>query len=203
MISWSIKAAMDSNCFDKVIVSTDDLEISQISKDSGAEIPFIRPDYLSDDHATTSQVIAHAAHWAKNRFSKVTHICCIYATAPFVAAESIQKGLLAVTPEAVNFAFAATTYPYPIQRAIKINNQNGVTMFFPENQSHRSQDLEEAWHDAAQFYWGKTESWLAQKPIFSQSSRVIKIPRYRAIDIDTEEDWIFAENMFKAASVGN
>jgi len=203
MISWSIKAAIDSNCFDKIIVSTDDAEIAKISKDCGAEIPFLRPDYLSDDHATTSEVIAHAAQWANHQHSEFKNICCIYATAPFITTESIQKGLVAVTPATVNFSFAATTYPHPIQRAIKITKYDGVTMFFPENQSRRSQDLEEAWHDAAQFYWGKTNSWLAKKSIFSPLSRVVKIPRYRAIDIDTEEDWIFAETMFKAAMTRN
>jgi len=60
----------------------------------------------------------------------------------------------------------------------------------------RSQDLEEGWHDASQFYWGMVDAWLNEKVLF-ENAVGIKLPRYRVQDIDTEEDWVRAEAMFK------
>ena len=71
-------------------------------------------------------------------------------------------------------------------------------MFHPEHFNTRSQDLDEAWHDAGQFYWGTAEAWLAQKGIFADGSAPVMLPRHRVQDIDTPEDWERAEWLFKA-----
>ncbi|CAH1535367.1 Pseudaminic acid cytidylyltransferase [Vibrio owensii] len=154
MIAYSIKAARESGCFDRVIVSTDDLEIADVAKQYGAEMPFIRPAGISDDHATTMDVIQHAASWLAESGGKLSYICCIYATAPFVRADKLAEGLESVTQPGVDYAFSATTFPFPIQRALKVTETGTVSMFMPEHQNIRSQDLEEAIHDAGQFYWG-------------------------------------------------
>ncbi|WP_154140340.1 pseudaminic acid cytidylyltransferase [Photobacterium damselae] len=196
MIAYSIEAALQSGCFDKVIVSTDDKEIADISVAYGAEVPFIRPADISDDFATTMDVMHHAMIWCKSCGYDVEAVCCLYATAPFVTQEFLQQGLAKLKEGGYEFVFSATSFPFPIQRAIKLSENSTVSMFSPEYQLIRSQDLEEAYHDAGQFYWGKASAFLDRKAIFSSHSSVILLPRSRVQDIDTQEDWDFAEALY-------
>jgi len=122
-------------------------------------------------------------------------ICCIYATAPFIKLLDLKESLKIIKKEDADYCFSVTSYPFPIQRAIRITEENRCEMFQPDMFNHRSQDLEEAYHDAGQFYWGKTSKWLEMKPIFSLGIPYI-LPRYLVQDVDTEEDWIQAELMF-------
>ena len=198
MIAYSIEAALESNCFDKVIVSTDDSEIAEIAIKYGAEVPFIRPDNIADDYATTLDVIKHAIEFTEQQGWGVENVCCIYATAPFLIPEFIKKGLQELTKSTIDYAFSATSFPFPIQRAIRLNAQERVEMLQPEHLNTRSQDLEEAYHDAGQFYWGTATAFLNGKPFFSPQSKAILLPRKRVQDIDTPEDWELAEALYKA-----
>lgn len=198
MIGYSIEAALNSGCFDKVIVSTDDVEIADIAIKYGAEVPFMRPANIADDYATTLDVIKHAIEFTEQQAWGVKNVCCIYATAPFLIPEFIQKGLQELTKNTINYAFSATSFPFPIQRAIKLNSEQRVEMFQPEHLNTRSQDLEEAYHDAGQFYWGTASAFLQGKPFFSPESKAILLPRKRVQDIDTPEDWELAEALYKA-----
>lgn len=198
MIAWSIDAALESGCFDKIIVSTDDEEIAAVAKGEGAEVPFLRPAHLSGDHTATAPVIAHAIAWCIEQGFEANAVCCLYATAPFVRAEDLKQGLCRLEAEACDFVFSVTSYAFPIQRAIRIVEPGRVSMFQPEHLMTRSQDLEEAFHDAGQFYWGSAAAWLEGRPIFSTASVPIVLPRHRVQDIDTPEDWQRAELMFAA-----
>lgn len=198
IIAWSIKAAKESGCFDKIIVSTDDDEIANVAREWGADIPFCRPEELSDDYTGTIPVIHHATEWFAQRGQKFDKVCCIYATAPFVTAGDLQKGHDILTSEGCDFAFSVTSFAFPIQRAIRITKTNRVEMFYPEYFDTRSQDLEEAWHDAGQFYWGKSSAWQQEKSLFSLDATPVPIPRHRVQDIDTTDDWVRAEWLFKA-----
>lgn len=196
MIAYSIEAALNSGCFDKVIVSTDDQEIADVAVKYGAEVPFLRPENISDDFATTMDVMQHALQWCVDQDLEVDNVCCIYATAPFILPEYIKQGLEAVSSPHVEYAFSATSFPFAIQRAISVDQNGFVAMFSPEFANTRSQDLEEAYHDAGQFYWGKSSAFLAGKAIFSPYSKAILLPRKRVQDIDTPEDWELAETLF-------
>ncbi|WP_447044905.1 pseudaminic acid cytidylyltransferase [Vreelandella sp. H-I2] len=198
MIAWSVEAALASGCFDRVIVSTDDDEIAQVAIECGAKVPFLRPAELSDDYSGTLPVIAHAVNWVKSEGVSPEAVCCLYATAPFVRPDDLQAGLKALNEENADYAFSVTSYAFPIQRALRMTKQGKVEMFHPQHFNTRSQDLEEAWHDAGQFYWGRAEAWLNELPIFSQHSVPVKLPRHRVQDIDTLEDWERAEWLFKA-----
>jgi N-acylneuraminate cytidylyltransferase len=198
MIAWSIEVALQSGCFDRVLVSTDDPEIAQVAQAHGAEVPFVRPPELSDDHTGTMSVIAHATQWQADHGTPATQVCCIYATAPFVQAADLQRGLELLQSSGADYAFSVTSYAFPIQRAIRITPDQRVEMFQPDQLNTRSQDLEEAWHDAGQFYWGQAAAWLAQNPLFTHQATVVRLPRHRVQDIDTPEDWTRAELMFKA-----
>jgi N-acylneuraminate cytidylyltransferase len=197
MIAWSIEAAIKSRCFDRIIVSTDDQEIAEVARAHGAEVPFMRPAELSDDYTGTTPVIAHAIEWQNRHGEDVSLACCIYATAPFIQAGDIKRGLEILQSTGADYAFSVTGYASPIQRAIRITSEQRVEMFDAEQFNTRSQDLEEAWHDAGQFYWGKAKAWLALQPVFSSDSVPVKLPRYRVQDIDTPEDWDLAERMSK------
>lgn len=198
MIAWSIEAALASGCFDQVIVSTDDEEIAVVAQEYGAVAPFLRPAELSDDHTGTLPVVRHAIEWYKARGTLLDQVCCLYATAPFVRGEDIQRGLGVLEQTGADYAFSVTSYAFPIQRAIRITEAERVEMFHPEHFNTRSQDLEEAYHDAGQFYWGLASAWSEGKVIFSQASAPVILPRHRVQDIDTPEDWLRAEWMFKA-----
>jgi N-acylneuraminate cytidylyltransferase len=198
MIAWSIEAAQASGCFERVVVSTDDAEIAEVAKKYGAEVPFMRPAELSDDYAGTLPVIRHAVDWLIQHGEHIEYACCVYATAPFIAKEDLQRGFSLMQQQSSDYAFSVTSYAFPIQRAICITPTERVAMFSPEHFNTRSQDLEEAWHDAGQFYWGTTESWLEERVLFSERAVPVKLPRHRVQDIDTPEDWTRAEWMFKA-----
>ncbi|SFP33109.1 N-acylneuraminate cytidylyltransferase [Ectopseudomonas composti] len=198
MIVWSIEAALASGCFDAVIVSTDDAEIAEVARHYGADVPFMRPAELSDDYAGTVPVIRHATEWFIANGQAPEQVCCIYATAPFVTGEDIRGGLDALSNNDCDYAFSVTSYAFPIQRAIRITPADRVEMFNPEHFNTRSQDLEEAYHDAGQFYWGRASAWLEGKILFGTYAVPVKLPRHRVQDIDTLEDWVRAEWLFKA-----
>ena len=196
MIVWSIEAAHASNCFDRIIVSTDAAEIAEVARAHGAEVPFLRPSELSDDHTGTIPVVAHAVDWMAQKFGPVQFACCLYATAPFVQAQDLREGLEVLLRSGAQYAFTVTNFATPIQRAFRITDQQRIEMFIPSQFNTRSQDLEDAYHDAGQFYWGLPEAWLSAKPLFSQFSAPVVLPRYRVQDIDTMDDWHRAELMF-------
>ena len=198
MIAWSIQAAKASGCFAKIIVSTDDQEIADIAQQWGAEVPFMRPPELSDDYTGTIPVIRHAIQWLEAHEGKVDYACCIYATAPFVSEHDLQAGWALINASGQDYTFSVTSYAFPIQRAIRVNEQGRVAMFNPEHFMTRSQDLEEAWHDAGQFYWGTAEAWCEGRTIFGEGAMTVKLSRHRVQDIDTSEDWTRAEWLFRA-----
>ncbi|MBT9547235.1 MAG: pseudaminic acid cytidylyltransferase [Candidatus Sericytochromatia bacterium] len=193
MIAWSIAAAKSSGVFERILVSTDDPEIAEIAKQWGAETPFLRPQELANDYAGTTEVVAHATQWLIEQGLNPTALCCIYATAPFLQAEDLKAGLAGLLSGNWEYAFSVTDFAAPIFRAFEINTRGGVEMFFPEHFQTRSQDLPRAFHDAAQFYWGRPDAWLAQKRVFEPYSLPIIIPRWRVQDIDLVEDWQRAE----------
>ena len=201
MIAWSIEAALKSGCFDHIIVSTDDNEIAEVARDYGATVPFMRPKELSDDYTGTIPVISHAIEWLSDHGLQIDKVCCLYATAPFVRPEDILRGLEILIEEGGDYAFSVTSYAFPIQRAIRVNAERRIEMFNPEHFNTRSQDLEEAWHDAGQFYWGQSNAWVRKKVIFTPDSSPVPLERHRVQDIDTPEDWLRAEWMFKALQV--
>lgn len=203
MIAYSIEAALASGCFEKVVVSTDDSEIAALAREYGASVPFLRPGALSDDYTGTVPVIRHAIEQLSAEGKVPAYVCCIYATAPFVNAADIKRGFALMADAAVDYAFSVASYPFPIQRAVRVTAQNRIEMFQPEHLGTRSQDLEEAFHDAGQFYWGRTSAWLEGRPIFGPCSVPVVMPRHRVQDIDTLEDWIRAEWLFKAMQAGN
>ena len=197
MIAHSITTAADSGCFDRVVVSTDDAEIAKVAAAAGAEVPFVRPPELADDYAGTVEVMQHAVSELA-AVGPVTHVCCIYATAPFLTTDALRKGYEALLSSGLSYAFSVAGFSSPVQRALRIRPDGALEPIWPENALARSQDLEPAYHDAGQFYWGTTAAWLAAEPIHSARSVPVVLPSHRVQDIDTPEDWVRAEYLFAA-----
>lgn len=196
IIWYSIKAAQDTNLFNKIIVSTDSDEIATIAKSSGAEVSFIRPAELADDFTGTVPVLLHALNWLSEHKAAADYFCCIYATAPFIQPEFIREGFNLLMDKKAATAFSVTKFSSPIFRALKIKEDGRIEMFWPEHENSRSNDLPEAYHDAGQFYWGNTGKFMKQKTLFSSNALPVIIPRYLTMDIDTPEDWKTAEIMY-------
>ena len=197
VMAYSIEAAQSAEIFDKIIVSTDDQEIAQVAESLGAEVPFVRPAELSDDKATTIPVIRHAVDWLTEHVETVEYACCIYAAAPFVQAEDLRRSFDVLQDQQVEFVFPVTSFPFPIFRALKIEQTGQSTMFWPEHELTRSQDLPAAYHDAGQFYWGTAAAYRQRDGFFSARTAPIVLPRHMVQDIDTPEDWVRAEHMFR------
>ncbi|PYE32758.1 N-acylneuraminate cytidylyltransferase [Idiomarina fontislapidosi] len=200
MIAWSIESAKSSKCFDRIIVSTDDTEIAEVARKYGAEVPFMRPESLSDDFTGTLAVIIHAIEMLENDCGEISEVCCLYATAPLITAEDINRGLETLKASGCEYAIGVSSFSYPIQRALLIDEQQKVKMVDPSAFSARSQDLKEAFHDAGQFYWGTRNAWMSGVPSFLADTAPVILPRYRVQDIDTTEDWYRAELLFRAMS---
>ena len=194
-IARSIQTALNSDCFDRVIVSTDDREIADIARQHGAEIPFMRPDSLADDYTTTQAVIRHSIEALDLQDSCDASICCIYPVTPFLKGSRIKEGLQLLLNSEYEFVASVMDYDYPVQRALRIEASH-IEMIQGENLVVRTQDLDEIVHDAGQFYWGWSTSWLADAPIFQAATGAIKLDRTEAVDIDTEADWRWSEALF-------
>ncbi len=196
MISWAIESARKSGIFDHIIVSTDDREIAEISRSLGAETPFFRPENLSDDFTPTVPVIAHATKECLDLGWQIDYVCCIYPCVPFLQDSDLITALDIANTQDADFVYSITEYAHPIQRAMRQDVDGKMHFFSPEYELTRTQDLEKTYHDAGQFYWGKTSAWIEQKKMHTDGLG-LQLPNWRVVDIDTEDDWVKAELIFK------
>jgi len=201
MIAYSIAAARGCALFDRIIVSTEDEEIAEVARSHGAETPFSRPQELADDSTGDGEVIDHALRELAHHGQRVDFACCVYATAPFLSAEDLRRGFDLLKKNGRRFTFAATAFPSRIQRAIRLLPGGGIAPFFPQWIQSRSQDLEDAYLDAGQFYWADAEAWQQRLPFYEAHTEPVILPRHRVQDIDTLEDWAHAELMYRAITL--
>lgn len=203
MIAYAIGAALESGLFDRVVVSTDDAEIAEISKSLGADVPFTRPADLSDDHTPTVPVIAHAIRQCQMDGLDPAEVCCIYPGVPFIRASDLAEALqLLQRRDGFGYAFPVTPFPAAIQRALRRSSDGRVEPFDSSYVNTRTQDLEPAYHDAGQFYWGGVSAWLNARSIHAHGAAIV-LPEWRVVDIDTEDDWRRAEIIFGAIRDGS
>lgn len=197
MIAHAISAALQSGLFEHVVVTTDDEEIAHIARAWGAETPFVRPVELADDYTPTVPVIAHAIVACQALGWDIDHVCCIYPGVPFIHIDEIKQALELLQNSLAAYSFPVTEFPSAIQRALRRLPDGQMQPFYPEYELTRTQDLEPAYHDAGQFYWGKSDAWLSNNRIHS-SGVGLAIPHWRVVDIDTPDDWARAESLYIA-----
>ena len=199
LITWAIETARSSGIFSEVIVSTDDPEIAQIAKTAGASVPFVRPRELANDTATTGEVMAHAVEFMTNAGFAGDDVCCLYPSAIFVTGDDLihSRELLGSDQEDPQYVMSVVEYPHPIQRALRIDEAGTATAVSPQFALTRTQDLEQHFHDAGQFYWGKARAWRQMQPVV-ESVKAYVLPSGAVVDIDTEADWLLAERIHAA-----
>lgn len=197
IIAWSIEAALASNCFERIIVSTDDQEIAAVARHWGAEVPFLRPAQLADDYCGTQAVVKHAiAHFAEQT-EVFDQVCCLYATAPFLTPQTVSGGCELLSHHTCDYVVTVTSFSFPIQRALFVNQQAQLEPFYPSEMLQRSQDLTRAYHDAGQMYWGLPDAFMDDTNLWSKRVMPMFLAELQVQDIDTEEDWILAETKFQ------
>ena len=196
IIAYPIETAILSGLFDRIIVSTDDPAIATIAKRYGAQVPFIRPASIADDHASILAVMQHALSWLAEQGDRVDIVCCLFATAVFMRSDDLIQALRFLR-DPIRYVFSATEYTYPIERAFKINTSQCAEMLWPDNYNKRSQDLEKIYHDAGMFYFGSAEAFLTGLPLIGPAAMPYLLPHYRVQDIDKPEDWLRAEKYYQ------
>ena len=194
MIAYAIKAAQASGLFEHVVVSTDDAEIQSIANSLGAETPFIRPAELANDFTATVPVVAHAIKACEALGWQLSNVCCIYPCVPFIEVNDLKGAFAKLTESGAEYCFPVTEFPAAVQRSLKHSSNGLMEPVYPEHELTRTQDLEAAFYDAGQFYWGTKQAWLNNNRIHT-SGMGYEIPNWRVVDIDTPADWERAERL--------
>jgi len=189
MIKYAIDAAIESRIFNSVMVSTDDEEIAQIAKQYGAEVPFMRSEETSNDFATTMDVLLEVICKYKKMNIEFDTLCCIYPCVPFLKSDTLVKAYTVFTESNTDALMPVVRFSYPIQRALRVNNEGLLEYIQPEYIKTRSQDLETMYHDVGMFYFYKVDS----LPIQNKKIKYFEMKETEIQDIDTEEDWRYAE----------
>ncbi len=197
MLAYAIGAALQSGLFAHVVVTTDDEEIAATARTLGAETPFMRPRELADDHTPTVPVIAHAIRACEELGWNISTACCLYPCVPFIEGDDLRDALQLLQSSGADYAFPVAEFPSAVQRALRRDTAGRLSPIDPRHQMTRTQDLEPAFFDAGQFYWGHREAWLNQPRIHANGAG-LPLPAWRVVDIDTEDDWLRAELLHRA-----
>lgn len=202
MIGWAIELARSSGIFNRIIVSTDDLEIARVAQDFGADVPFIRPPELSADFVPTLPVIQHMLTAVASDTLRMKRVCCIYPCVPTLDMEDLREAdrLVKSGKSEYEIVYTVAEYTHPIQRALAKAGDGRMHFIQPESAETRTQDLGPTYYDAGQFYFASVDTWLAANSLH-EGGYGIKIPRWRAIDIDSFEDWYSAELWVEALAL--
>jgi len=197
MIAYAIGTAKASGLFEHVVVSTDDEEIGAIGREWGAETPFVRPAELANDDAATAPVVAHGVRACRALGWAFERVCCIYPGVPLMQVEDLCGALDVFKEEKADYCFPVAEFPSPIQRALKRMRDGTLQPFDAKYETVKTQALESAYYDAGQFYWGGVQAWLQNFRIHSSGVGYV-IPSWRAVDIDTYDDWLRAEAVYQS-----
>ena len=196
IIEYSIEAAIKSNCFDEIMVSTDSEKIAQIAKDSGASVPFMRSKSNSGDYSTTADVLIEVINSYLKLGKEFDHVCCIYPTAPFLKAKTLKHAFKKLIDLNCKSVLPVVKFSFPILRSFKMEKDK-LELNWPKYLNMRSQDLPNSYHDAGQFYFFRTDFFLQEKKVFTDNTYGIEMPETEVQDIDTPEDWTIAEMKYK------
>jgi len=194
-IAYPIDLALNSGLFKRVIVSTDDAEIAEVSRSYGAETPFVRGAELSNDFTITVDVISDAAQRLLSEHEIFDYICCLYPVTPLLEVNRVKQALEELDSGGWDYVFPAIEFSTPIERGFKKRNSGLIDFIFPEFANTRTQDIKKTFHDAGQFYFGKTEAWIAKRPILNGNSTFIELSKNETLDIDDLEDWALVEKL--------
>lgn len=193
MLAYSIEAAMATNLFDEVMVSTDDDEIAEVARQYGAKVPFMRSSETANDFATTADVLHEVIDKYRELGREFDNFCCVYATAPMVQSKDIISAYNRLQSSDFTIVYPVVQFSYPIWRCLDLAEDGSMKRHWPEYENSRSQDLPKEYHDTGTFYWHKTKKWLAGNIKVGG----IEVDETTVQDIDTETDWKIAEMKYR------
>jgi N-acylneuraminate cytidylyltransferase len=196
ILAHTISEIRNTELFSRIIVSTDDEEISQIAMSAGAEVLIRKPE-LANDFATTVEVVSASILQVQETYTLDEEVCCIYPITPRLSKDYVEKASLMLQNEKLDYVFTAKRFESSVSRALKVNKEGKSEMYFPEKLNTRTQDLPQLYHDAALFYLGTARAWLDRKSILTGNSKFIEVGKYESLDVDDEEDWNMMVNMYK------
>lgn len=187
MLAWTIENARLAGIFDEIVVSTDDPQVSGVAEANGASAPFVRPAELADDYTGTQPVIAHAI--SALALAESALVCCLYPAAALLTPEDLRlSSTIAKASGGDPPCASVVAYPHPVARALRLDSSGQLTWQDPAAAPSRTQDLPSLVHDAGQFYWASPARWRSGESLLN-GAYGYRLPAWRAVDIDTEEDW--------------
>jgi len=198
ILEYAIEAAIQSNVFSRIIVSTDHPDIASAAKKAGAEVPFLRDSHLSDDLSNTDQVVIDAIGRLTVAGCEYSYTACIYATTPMLAPDDIANGLKELKSRNSDFLLAVNRLRFPIERTYQNNTEGTLKLREPSAYLIRSQDLPVSFVDSGQFYWGTQKGWRDLATNGMESPAFLELPWQKSLDLDTPEDWDMAEKIYNA-----
>lgn len=198
-ISYAIQTALRSELFSDVFVSTDSPAIASVAQSFGATVRNLRESKLSDDHATTIEVISGFVESNLQPLECPDFICCIYPVTPLLTVERLHEGFNLVLQYPSEFVFAALPINSSPERNFRIDSDLKAILEQASNADTRTQDLHQYFQDAGQFYWGSTESWIKSKSILGTECRAVKLNKHEVIDVDDIEDMNLLETLMRAS----
>ncbi len=196
ILAYSVEAALQSEVFDKVMVSTDDPEIARIAEQYGAEVPFFRSEKTANDYATTNDVLLEVLDELEKRGERYEFACCLYPTAPFVTPEKLKSAVARLLASDADTLIPVTAFSYPPQRAMIVRDER-LVFEYPQYLDSRSQDLEPHYHDVGQFYVFRTEAFRRNRRLMVGNILPMVIPETEVQDIDNLTDWEIAEMKYR------
>lgn len=197
IIAYSIAAALESEIFSEVMVSTDSEEIAEIAKKYGASVPFLRSEATAGDYATTSDVVMEVLREYEKRGQRFEYLCCIYPTAPFITAQKLRQAMKIMEEEQPVQIMPVVPFSYPPQRCFVLDEEGNAEYKYKQYMNTRSQDLEKQYHDAGQFYVYNVEKYLEQNGKISAGIKPFIVSELETQDIDNEDDWKIAELKYR------
>ncbi|HDH08782.1 MAG TPA: pseudaminic acid cytidylyltransferase [Gammaproteobacteria bacterium] len=193
IISYTIEAALQSNCFDRVVVSTDDMEIASVAEQYGAEVD-IRNDSLATDTSTVVDVCIDYLGKEAEKGNQYDILCVLYATAPLRTAEDIRQLISLIEPVECEFSIAVTDYDVPPHQALKLVGDLNLVPMWPELINARSESIGELRVDNGSTYAVTVPAFLKARSFYGPTLRGYYMPHSRSVDIDTPNDYELARH---------
>ncbi|MDN3454376.1 MULTISPECIES: pseudaminic acid cytidylyltransferase [unclassified Psychrobacter] len=194
LIAWTIEAAIKSNVFDHVFVSTDSEEIARVSRDYGAKVPYLRPAELASDTATTNDVITHLVDWlGKKNLMPVSIICVLQPTSPFRNASHIIEAFEENKQKSAKAIVSVCELEHPLQLCNQLGSDGSMVSFIQYKDIKRTQDYKPTYRLNGALYIFDREYVGRMSELYSMGTFAYIMDSKSSIDIDTLEDFEYAE----------
>lgn len=189
LIAHTVRSALNSGIFKAVYVSTDSEQIADISIEFGALVPELRASHLSDDDTPTRTVIADFIMRHPNLQDDDSVIVCMYPFA-FLLTDQVlcsARKRFELLADNSRYLVSIKKYPHPIQRAFSLTHEGYLEPVNKDALEARTQDIPDNFHDAGQFYFARSKTWLNDQSVLANAYG-FEIPKYAAVDVDDMDD---------------